>query len=65
MSYWYGMRLRPFGIGCQPRGVIGHIEEPKGFQRHYWSLIEYDHKLSEEECFQYDLDLLDIPDETC
>ncbi len=61
MKYWYGMRLRPFGIGCQPKGVAEHIDDPTGYPRRYWSLIAYDHELTEKECFNYDLDKVEFP----
>lgn len=61
--YYYGMRLRPAGPGCQPmRGLINvdyvqnEISEPR---RTYWSILAYDRPLTEQECRDYDLDLIE------
>lgn len=56
----YGMRLRPYGMGCQPKGVCWvcdceDVYRPSG---EYWSIICYLHPLTEEECRAYDLDYL-------
>lgn len=54
MYYYYGMRLRPFGIGCQPQGCKGCLEDIEA--EGYWNIIKYDRPLTGEEMFQYDLD---------
>lgn len=57
--YIYGMRLRPFSIGAQPKqGLIDH-QNAEGKYSRYWDLIIYDRQLTEEECFVYSLDLLE------
>lgn len=53
--YHYGMRLRPFGIGCQPKGVVHRTDDPT---MKYWDIIIYDRELTEKEMFDYDLDYL-------
>ena len=52
----YGMRLREFSIGCQPmEGLKQWEDDPSG---RYWNILWYDHKLSSEECRDYNLDYL-------
>lgn len=51
--YKYGMRLRPFSIGCQPSGVY-HREDSKT----YHDIIYYKHPLTEKEIEIYSLDYL-------
>lgn len=53
--YKYGMRLRPVGIGCQPKGFIEFDESDD----RYWNVIYYDRPLSEEEIRNYDLELIE------
>ena len=54
--YWYGMRLRGFSPGAQPKvGFVERRDDPHG---KYWDLLAYDHKLSDRECAAYDLDAL-------
>ena len=54
-KYLYGMRLRPFSIGCQPKGVVDRTDDTTG---KYWDIIVYDRELTEKEMFDYDLDYL-------
>ena len=57
MEYRYGMRLRGFGPGCQPKdGLLYGAEDPSG---KYWNIIVYSRKLSEREMRDYDLDPVD------
>lgn len=59
MKYVYGMRLRPFSIGCQPsEGLLGLYEEK--VEHDYHDLICYDRKLSQEEEDHYSLDLVRV-----
>lgn len=62
MMYKYGMRLRPFGIGCQP--MDGYIcREPyEGFKHSdmYWDVIIYNRELSEKEMEDYELDFVGV-----
>lgn len=52
----YGMRLRPVGIGCQPKGFVKFDES----DRRYWNVLYYDRKLTEEEQRNFELDFLGI-----
>ena len=52
--YKYGMRLRPFSIGCQPKvGFVEREDDPTG---KYWDIIIYDRPLTEKELEDYELD---------
>lgn len=51
-EYRYGMRLRGFSPGCQPKGVIRREDDPNG---KYWDIIVYDHELTDDECEHYSL----------
>ncbi|MGN0269065.1 MAG: hypothetical protein ACI4CX_00050 [Candidatus Weimeria sp.] len=53
--YLYGMRERPFSIGCQPMSGLVKHESPTSRFTEYWDLLYYDHKLSEKEREQYEL----------
>lgn len=55
--YKYGMRLRPFGIGCQPNGVK-ELEDVDKLVTGYWSYIYYDRELTDKECYDYELDFI-------
>lgn len=56
----YGMRLRPFDIGCQPKkGFVKADESDKRF----WNVIYYSRYLTDEEMFVYSLtDLGEVED---
>lgn len=53
------MRLRPAGIGAQPKN-FEKFEEPKQneYTRFYWNILYYSRKLTESEVKNYDLDYL-------
>lgn len=51
--YRYGMRLRPFDIGCQPSGVYKRFDSDK-----YHDEITYERKLTNDEIEKYSLDYL-------
>lgn len=52
--YCYGMRLRPYGIGCQPKGA-----RLVQFMRHeYHDCIAYERPLTKEDEEHYSLDYL-------
>lgn len=52
--YKYGMRRRPFSIGCQPKdGFVEREDDPSG---KYWDVIIYDRPLTEKELENYELD---------
>ncbi len=55
MTYTYGMRLRGFSPGCQPKGVLKREDDPSG---KYWDLLVYDRKLTDEELANYELDFI-------
>ncbi len=57
MTYKYGMRLRPLGIGCQPGRWCKYTilnKEKTG----YWCYVWYKFKLTDEELKQYEMDYL-------
>lgn len=57
VGYIYGMRLRPFGIGCQPmEGYIERRDAETGSR--YWDRVVYDRRLTDEEISHYSLDFL-------
>ena len=54
MTYKYGMRLRGFSIGCQPKkGLIERMDDPSG---RYYDILTYDRQLTEKELEDYELD---------
>lgn len=54
--YRYGMKLRPFSIGCQPMAGFVKVEDDNSGK--YWDIIVYDRKLADREVYQYELDYL-------
>lgn len=62
MMYKYGMRLRPFGIGCQPKDGYIYREPYEGFKHSdkYWDVIFYNRELSEKEMEDYELDFVGV-----
>lgn len=52
MLYKYGMKLRPFSIGCQPKKVYEVREDENNV---YWDILIYDRRLTMEEVNDYDL----------
>lgn len=55
-GYMYGMRLRGFSIGCQPKkGFIERLDDPKG---RYHDIIVYDRMLTGDEVADYELTYL-------
>ena len=52
----YGMRLRGFSIGCQPKeGFVDRQDDPTG---KYHDILIYDRKLTDKELAEYELDYL-------
>jgi len=49
----YGMRLRGCAPGCQPSGFIERLDDPTG---KYWDILVYNHRLSDREISDYDLE---------
>lgn len=56
--YKYGMRLREFGVGCQPKGHKDFAYCDKS-STGYWSFVWYDRKLSESELENFNLDFIE------
>ena len=55
-EYKYGMRLRGFSPGCQPKdGFIRREDDTMG---DYYDVIVYDRQLTEDELRDYELDAL-------
>ena len=57
-EYKYGMRLRPFDIGCQPMDGYLAREQHEGYKHSdkYWDVLVYDRPLTDKELMDYDLD---------
>ena len=56
--YAYGMRLRGFAPGCQPkRGFLTRLDSSK-----YHDILLYDRRLTEQELRDYELDALEAGD---
>lgn len=54
--YLYGMRLRGFSPGCQPKeGFLEHKYDITGL---YYDVIVYERKLTKKELDDYELDYL-------
>lgn len=54
MEHRYGMRLRGFSPGCQPKeGLLRREDDPTG---KYWDILVYDRILTDQEIRSYDLD---------
>lgn len=60
MTYYYGMRLRGFAPGCQPKdGLIGTQDVlPRGTFAKYHDVLKYSRPLTEKELADYELDFL-------
>lgn len=55
-EYYYGMKLRGFSPGCQPReGLLGR-EYPNHSEWH--DVLVYDRKLTKEEVSRYELEFI-------
>lgn len=52
-KYVYGMRLRGFSIGCQPKE--GFIERRDSPAENFYDVIVYSRLLSQQELEDYDL----------
>ena len=54
--YYYGMRLRGFSPGCQPKkGLIGFQDD---YTRKYHNILTYSRQLTEKELHDYELDFI-------
>jgi len=55
-TYTYGMRLRGFSIGCQPKE--GFVERRDDISGLYYDVLVYNRKLTNKELDDYELDYL-------
>ena len=56
VEYRYGMRLRGFSIGCQPRdGFIDREDDPSG---RYYDILVYERQLTKKELEDFELDFI-------
>ena len=56
MLYAYGMRLRGFSPGCQPKdGFVDRVDDTTGV---HYDIIRYDRKLTDKEVRDYELNYL-------
>lgn len=58
VKFVYGMRLRGFSIGCQPKD--GFIERRDDETGQYYDILVYDRPLTEKEKDDFDLDELSV-----
>lgn len=57
MAYRYGMRLRGFSIGCQPKdGFLDREDDSTG---KYYDILLYDRQLTDREVEAYELDFIE------
>ena len=54
--YYYGMRLRGYSPGAQPKNVVERRDDLTG---RYYDIIAYTQPLTDDECLLYDLDYID------
>lgn len=55
--YYYGMRLRGFSPGCQPKdGIVGFQDD---FTGRYHCILTYNRRLSKKELDDYELDYIE------
>ena len=59
MKYTYGMRLRGFSPGAQP--LDGLLERKDDKTGKYYDILVYNHRLTDKEISNYDLDDLSRP----
>lgn len=52
-EFYYGMRLRGYSPGCQPKGVLRREDDTTG---RYHDIIVYDRQLSADEIRDYELE---------
>lgn len=56
VHYYYGMRLRGFSIGCQPKD--GFIDREDDVSGRYYDILIYDRQLTDKELQDYELDFI-------
>lgn len=67
-AYFYGMRMRPFGPGSQPKSnlIVGFdnntvADEFKvDTKRNYYNIVAYSEPLSDKQCKEYELDYITV-----
>ncbi|UVX33628.1 MAG: defence against restriction A C-terminal [Bacteriophage sp.] len=60
-AYKYGMRLRPYDIGCQPKdGFVCVAEGGTADGNRYHNFVYYISKLDRETAAHYDLEYLGV-----
>lgn len=60
-AYKYGMRLRPYDIGCQPKdGLLCVAEGGTVDGYRYYNFVYYISRLDKETAANYDLDCLGV-----
>lgn len=60
MRYLYGMRLRGFSPGCQPKQGLVERRDATG---RYYDILAYNRPLTEAEVRDYELDYMGVEDE--
>lgn len=58
----YRMRMRPFGLGCQPVGHYDYVEGHRQTDGHH-GVVWYERRLTEEEVSRFELEPLEQPKE--
>lgn len=53
MQYAYGMRMRGYSIGCQPKE--GFLERVEDISDTFYDILIYSRRLSEKEVDEYEL----------
>lgn len=56
MMYKYGMRLRGYSIGCQPKDGLLFVRDDPDYRYH--NILFYNRKLTDQEVSDYELDYL-------
>lgn len=62
MLYIYGMRLRGFSPGAQPKE--GWVDTETDPLDEYWNVLVYNRRLTDKECEDYELDRIGTRYET-
>ena len=59
MFCFYGMKERPAGIGCQPKGLVDIVENmTPEHEAKYYDVVEYDRELTQEEVEHYSMEFI-------
>lgn len=53
-NFEYGMKSRPFSIGCQPNGAVD-VKESNKAHTGFYDIVVYDRELSAEEISTFEL----------